>query len=142
MKKKIAATVLILGLTMTTVATANWYGQRGNYDCSGIQMQRLQNLDPAIQEKVMQFRTDNQQLFKEMAMKRAEKRALMQSSNPDPKAAAHLAGELFDLRTTIHLKADEAGVAQYIGPMNKGANGKGGRGKYGGKGQYNNQVTN
>lgn len=138
MKKKIAATVLILGLTMTTVATANWNGQRGN--CSQNQMQAMQNLDPAIQEKVKQFRLDNQAMFKEMAMKRAEKRALMKSSNPDPKAAAQLAGELFDLRATIQLKADEAGIAQYIGPMNRG-NGKSGRGKHGGKGQQG-QIVN
>lgn len=131
MKKKIAATVLILGLTMTTAATANWNGQRGNGNCLQNQMINIQNLDPAIQEKVKQFRLDNQSLFKEMAMKRAEKRALMKSTNPDPKVAAQLAGELFDLRTTIHLKADEAGIAQYIGPMTPG---KGGRGKQGGKG--------
>ncbi len=131
MKKKIAATVLILGLTVTTVATANWNGQRGNGNCIQNQMFNVQNLDPATQEKVKQFRLDNQSLFKEMAMKRAEKRALMRGSNPPPKLAAQLTGELFDLRTTIQLKADEAGVAQYIGPLNQG---QGGRGKHGGKG--------
>jgi hypothetical protein len=139
MKKKIAAAVLILGLTMTTAATANWNRGKGNCGCTQMQMQ---NLDPAVQEKVTQFRTDNQSLFKEMAMKRAEKRALMQSSNPDPKLAAQLTGEIFDLRTTIQLKADEAGVAQYIGPMNRGGNGKGGRGNFAGKGSCYNQVTN
>ncbi|BHH82096.1 hypothetical protein [Desulforhopalus sp. 52FAK] len=136
MKKKIAATVLILGLTMTTAATANWNGQRGN--CYLNQMQTMQNVDPAIQEKVKQFHLDNQAIFKEMAMKRAEKRAFMRSNNPDPKAAAQLAGELFDLRTTIQLKAEEAGIAQYIGPMNMG-NGKSGRGKNGGRGQQGQQ---
>lgn len=130
MKKKIAATVIILGLTMTTAATANWNGQRGAGNCQN-QMMNIQNLDPATQDKITQFRTENQALFKEMAMKRAEKRALMQSSNPDPKQAAQLEGELFDLRTTIRLKADEAGVAQYIGPMNQGRGGRGMRGGYG-----------
>jgi zinc resistance-associated protein len=136
MKKTIVAAILISGLAMTTAATANWNGQRGNGDCPQMSMQAMQNLDEATKAKVMQFRTDNQQLFKEMVMKRAEKKALMRSDNPDPKLAAQVAGELFDLRTTIRLKAVEAGVAQYMGPMNGGCDrmgGHGGRGKFQGR---------
>ncbi len=133
MKKKIIAAILVSGLAFTTVASANWNGQRGNGDCPKMQMQGVQNLDAATQASVKQFYADNQVIMKEMAMKRAEKRALMQSDNPDPKLAAQLTGELFDLKTTIRLKADEAGVSQYIGPMNKGCNGKGGRGGHHGK---------
>ena len=141
MKKKIAATVLILGLTVTTVATAGWNGNRGNGNCQQqFQMQNWQNLDPAIKEKVQQFRLDNQAIFKEMAMKRAEKRALMKGTDPDPKLAAQLTGELFDLRSTIQLKADEAGIAQYIGPM-LGARGEG-RGKNGGMGKRQARMIN
>ena len=140
MKKKLIAAILISGLTITTVASANWHGQRGqrgNWDCPQMRMQDMQgmqNLDEATQEKVTQFRTDNQALLKEMVMKRAEKRALMRGDNPDSKLAAQLTGELFDLRTSIRLKAEEAGVAQYIGPMNKGCNAMGsGRGQGGGR---------
>lgn len=130
MKKKIVAAILVSGLALTTVASANWNGQGRNYDCPKMQMQMqgIQNLDEATQAKIKQFHVDNQAIIKEMAMKRAEKRALMQSDNPDPKLAAQLTGEMFDLKTTIRLKADEAGVSQYVGPMNKGCNGMGGRG--------------
>jgi hypothetical protein len=40
----------------------------------------------------------------------------MASSNPDPQAVAKVAGELFDLQTAMHDKAEAAGVAQYL-PM-------------------------
>ena len=137
MKKQIVAAILVSGLAFTTVASANWNGQRGNCDCPKMQMQMqgVQNLDEATQAKVKQFYADNQVIMKEMAMKRAEKRALMQGDNPDPKLAAQLTGEIFDLKTTIRLKADEAGVSQYIGQMNRGWDGKGGRD---GKGRRNN----
>lgn len=142
MKKKIVAAILVSGLAITTVASANWNGQRGNSNCSKMQMQGVASLDEATQAKIKQFHVDNQALIKEMAMKRAEKRALMQGDNPDPKLAAQLAGEMFDLRTTIRLKAEEAGVAQYVGPMNKGCNGKGGRGGNGGNGKYQSNMNN
>ncbi len=129
MKKKIIAAILVSGLAFTTVASANCNnGQRGYGDCPKMQMRGVQNLDETTQAKVKQFHADNQAIMKEMVMKRAEKRALMQGENPDPKLAAQLTGEIFDLKTTIRLKADEAGVSQYVGPMNKGCNGKGGRG--------------
>ena len=74
-----------------------------------------QQLDQATQDKIAQFRDDNQDLRKELAMKRAERRALLNSTNPDPAAAAKIAGELFDLQTTLRLKAEAAGVDEYIG---------------------------
>lgn len=142
MKKKIAAAILISGIAITTVASANWNGQRGNYDCPKMQMQFVQNLDETTLAKVQQFKVDNQAILKEMAMKHAEKRALMRSDNPDPKLAAQLTGELFDLRNTLSLKAEEAGVAQYIGQMNMGCNGMGSRGGQGGYGRHHGRMMN
>ena len=142
MKKKLIAAILISGLAMTTAATAKWNGPRGDGDCYQMSMQSMQNLDEATKAKVVQFRTDNQQLFKDMVMKRAEKRALMQNDNPDPKVAAQLAGELFDLRTTLRLKAVEAGVAQYIGPRSGNCDRMGGFGGHGGRGKNQGQMMN
>jgi Spy/CpxP family protein refolding chaperone len=122
MKKQIAAIVLIAGLTIATAASANW-GRGGNGygggrgGCPPMQGQMMQNLDPATQAKVTQFFKDNQALHKQIAMKRAEKQALMSSDKPDPQAAAKVAGEMFDLRTALQAKAEAAGVSQYIGPM-------------------------
>ncbi len=128
MKKQILAIALIGSLTMATVATANWgknCGQ-GYADCPQMQGQ-YQQLDQATQDKIKQFFSDNQGLRKEMMMKQAEKRALMRSDNPDPQLAAKVAGELFDLRTSLRAKAVEAGVDQYVG---KGQGRMGGGGKH------------
>lgn len=132
MKKQLLALTLILGLAMTTAASADWgRGGRGygGGNCSQMQGQMgqgpmFQQLDQETQNKIKQFFKDTQPLHKEMAMKRAEKRAIMNSDNPDPKAAAKIAGEMFDLRTTIREKAELAGVDQYIGPGRMGRKGR------------------
>ena len=77
MKKKIIAAILVSGLAFTTVASANWNGQRRNGDCPNMQMQGVQNLDAATQASVKQFYADNQAIMKKMVMKRAEKKTLM-----------------------------------------------------------------
>ncbi len=138
MKKQIVALALIIGLTMTTAASANWgrgggYG-RGYGGCQQLQGQmmqgpRFQQLDQETRDKINQFFTDTQSLHREMAMKRAERQAIMRSANPDPQAAAKVAGEMFDLRTTIRQKAAEAGVDQYIGGGRMGRCGGPGRGR-------------
>ncbi len=145
MKKHIVAIALIAGLTMATGASANWggggHGNGGDGCCPqmGGQMMQgrmMQQLDPATQEKVNKFFKDNLPLHKQIAMKQAEKRAIMQSEKPDPQAAAKVAGELFDLRTAMHDKAEAAGVSQYLGPM---GGGKGGRGPGSGMGMNGRQ---
>lgn len=138
MKKQIIALSLIIGLTMATVASANWgrggcrgYGGYGGYgDCPQVQGQMMQGpmfqqLDQATQDKIKQFFKDTQPLHKQMAMKRAEKQALMQSDQPDSQAVAKVTGEMFDLRETIREKAEAAGVDQYIGPGSMGFGGPG-----------------
>ncbi len=134
MKRHIIAITLIAGLTMATVASANWGKGRHGYDgdCYWQQMdgpmvqeQMMQQLEPATQGKVDKFFKDNQALHKQIAMKQAEKSAIMQSEKPDPEAAAKVAGELFDLRTTMYDKAEAAGVAQHLGPMRGSRVGRG-----------------
>ena len=137
MKKKILAIALITGLTMATAASAHWgrggrgygggYGSGYGY-CPQMQGQIgsdagtnvYQQLDQATQDKIKQFYKDTQPLHKEIAMKRAEKQALMQSEKPDPQAVAKVTGELYDLQTTIHEKAEQAGVDNYVGPGRMG----------------------
>jgi Spy/CpxP family protein refolding chaperone len=128
MKKLFVALALIAGLAVTTAAMADWgrggRGHGGYGDCPQMQGQMFQQLDQATQDKIKQFRKDILPLRKEMAMKRAEKKALMKSSTPDAQAVARLAGEMFDIRTTIHEKAELAGVDQYIGPGRMGGMGR------------------
>lgn len=130
MKKQIVALALVIGLSMATVAAADWgRGNRGYYgDCPQTPGQMMawqapgqfQQLDQATQDKITQFFKDTRALQKEMAMKRAEKKALMRSDNPDAQAVARVTGELFDLRATMQEKAQEAGVEQYVGPGRMG----------------------
>ena len=127
MKKQLVALALIMGLTMATVASADWgKGNRGYGDCPQMQGQ-MQQLDQATQDKIKQFFKDTLPLHKEMAMKQAEKQALMRSATPDPQAVAKVTGELFDLRTTMQQKAELAGVSQYVGPGHRGQMGRMGR---------------
>jgi hypothetical protein len=63
--------------------------------------------------KIEKFLTDTQGLRKQMFIKRAEERALMHSRTPNAEAVAQAAGELFDLRTKIHEKAEAAGLKRY-----------------------------
>ncbi len=139
MKKQIIALALITGLTMATAASADWgrgRGYGGYGDCpqmqGQMQGQTFQQLDQATKDKIKQFFKDTQPLHKEMAMKRAEKQALMLSDNPDPQAVAKVTGELFELRTAMQEKAELAGVDEYVGP---GRMGRGGCGPDFGKGQ-------
>lgn len=145
MKKQIVALALIVGLGMATAASADWgRGYRGYGDClqgTGQMMAwqargQFQQLDQATQDKITQFFKDTRPLRKEMAMKRAEKKALMRSDNPDAQAVARLTGELFDLRVSMQDKAEEAGVEQYVGPGRMGYMGHGrGRGQGPGMGK-------
>ncbi|MFW2366132.1 MAG: periplasmic heavy metal sensor [Desulforhopalus sp.] len=134
MKKQIIAMTLVAGLTLATVASANWGkggygGQMGYGGCQQVQQGQVpQQLDQATQDKISQFFKDNSALRKEIVMKQAEKRALMHSTQPDAKAVAAVTGELFDLRTSMHEKAELAGVDQYIGPR-RGLGGPGLRGR-------------
>ncbi len=144
MKKQIIAAVMITGLIL--VGTASAKRGYGNGGCEQYGNNRggmmYQQLDEATQDKIAQFRDDNQALRKEIVMKRAEKRALLNSTNPDSAAAAKIAGELFDLRAAMRVKAQEAGVDQYMHHrgMGSGADssykGRGGQGS-GSKGKGN-----
>ncbi len=131
MKKQIMISALAAMVAMgaATATYAGWGQRGGGYWQQDMQnpgprmMMQYQQLDPAVQEKLDKFFTDTQDIRKEIAVKQAERMALVRGENPDPAAAGKLAGELFDLRTTMHQKAEEAGVTAYLGPMN----GRGGR---------------
>lgn len=129
MKKKIVAIALVTGLALSTTAFANWGRMGGgNWNCpqmgnpgmmapqGGQPTMMMQPVDAETQAKITQFFQDNRELQKQIVMKRAEKRALMQSATPDAKAVAAVTGELYDLRITMFEKAEAAGIAQYIGP--------------------------
>lgn len=119
MKKTFVITALVVGMGIIGLqqASANW-GQ-GGPNGMGIQCLKggpgYSQLDAASKAKVDKFYNETQDLRKQMVMKNAEERAIMRSENPDPAKAAKLAGEVFDLRTTIQTKAEAAGVQELLG---------------------------
>ena len=135
MKKKIAALVLIASLATAGVATARG-GMGMGMGCPQMPQQAYQQLDDATQGKIEAFYRDTQDLRKQIVMKHAEMRALMQSETPNSAAVSKLSGELFDLQAAMQDKAKAAGVDEYIGGpgngMGMGCGMKGGRG--GGRG--------
>ncbi len=89
---------------------------------------RYQAMDTETQAKHDAFREATTELRKEMAVKRAEKQAVMRSANPDPDQAALLTRELLELRAQIQTQAEEAGVQMAQGRSNR----HGGMGHHGG----------
>ena len=61
------------------------------------------------------FFTETEQLRKDLTAKHAEQAALMHGDNPDPAKVAQLSREIFDLRTQLQKKADEAGFSAGYG---------------------------
>lgn len=117
MKKGIIALALIAGMAVTTTSFAHWGNNMGNGGYGyGMQQYMMQQQDPEAREKIAQFLADNKELRKQMAVKQAEKRALLRASNPDPAAIAKVTGELFDLRDAMMTKAEAAGISDLMGP--------------------------
>jgi len=120
-------------LTFTGLQQVSARGWGGGQGMGSSPCQNYQMLDEAAQEKVSAFREATIELRKEIAMKRAEKRALMQAQTPDAATVAKVEGELFDLRSEMQKKAQEAGMPMMGAGMGMGMHGFHGRG--GGRGQ-------
>jgi len=84
------------------------------------------NMDPETKEKHDAYMEATADLRKEIAVKRAEKRAVMMGTDPDPEQAAQLTRELLELRSQMMVIAEESGVD--FGPgcqNNRGCKGRG-----------------
>ena len=105
-------------------------GRQGTSPCmKGKMGHGCQAIDAETQEKHDAFMAATTELRKEIAVKRAEKRAVMQAANPDPDQAAQLTRELLELRAQMMAQAEEAGVN--FGPGNGCPNARGGKGPAG-----------
>jgi zinc resistance-associated protein len=65
-------------------------------------------MTPEKQEIREKFLIDSKAERKALAQKNAEMRAIMKADAPDPLKASEVAGELFELREKLRLKALEA----------------------------------
>ena len=110
---------IIIAVTVTTAlafaglqaATAGPGSMKGGgpgfqHPCPG----QGQSFDEATLKTRDTFLSETVELRKNMAVKRAAKRAVMSSTTPDPAKASQLAGELFDLREQLRTKARAAGL--------------------------------
>ncbi len=61
------------------------------------------------------FLDETVDIRKNMAVKRAEMHALMNSNNPDGQQVSALSADLFDLRETMRKKAAEKGLKGFMG---------------------------
>jgi zinc resistance-associated protein len=110
-------------------------GGRGHHGMRGHGMMdnkpcKHQAMDAETQKKYDAFMAATIELRKELAVKRAEKRAVMQAVNPDPEEAAQLTRELLELRAQMMAQAEEAGVN--FGPGHGCLDGRSGKGGCGG----------
>ena len=124
MKKALAITALVSIIGLTGIYQASAYMGMGPGDmrsrggCNGQAMgmhHATAQMDEATKVKFDAFFKDTQELRKSIVVKRAEKRALMLNDEPDAKKVGEVTGELFDLRTSMLAKAEEAGLGDYIG---------------------------
>lgn len=67
-------------------------------------------LDPATQKAHEKFLNDTVGIRKEITEKHAVMRALMNANTPDTTKISQMAGELFELREKLRVKAQEAGL--------------------------------
>ena len=113
MKKSLVITALVvsMGFLGLQQASANT-GMGGGCQKRG---PGYTQLDSASKAKVDKFYYDIKELRRQIFMKHAEKAALMNAATPDADKVAKLAGEIFDLRNTIHDKAKAYGVQDLIG---------------------------
>ncbi|MFH2122683.1 MAG: periplasmic heavy metal sensor [Pseudomonadota bacterium] len=117
MKKSLVVAALVVSMGFIGLQQASAYQGMGRGIGGGCLKggAGYSQLDPASKAKVDKFFADTQDLRKQMVVKHAEERAIMRSDNPDPARVAKLAGEIFDLKTTLQAKAEAAGVQGFIG---------------------------
>ncbi|MEE4243321.1 MAG: periplasmic heavy metal sensor [Desulfopila sp.] len=131
-QKALIVVALVAGLGVAGLQQASARGWNGGPCPQGYGQgygMNYQMMDNETRDTFDAFRAETTGLRKQIAMKKAEQRALMSSQTPDPAAVSKIAGELFDLKTEMQTKAKEAGVPWMMGPRGKGGSGHYGMGR-------------
>jgi zinc resistance-associated protein len=106
-KKIVLAAILTSGLalaiTQSAIAQPGYKGHLGQQHC-------LMQMDPVAQKAREKFLNETVETRKQLAEKNAVMRALMNAGTPDTTQASQIAGELFELREALRLKAQETGL--------------------------------
>lgn len=112
-KKIMLAAILTSGLTLA-ISQASW-AEEAKAEASepvvkAATQPAMKKINPAMQVAHDKFLTETIALRKELAEKNAVMRALMHTDTPDITKVAQVAGELFELREKLRLKAKEVGL--------------------------------
>ncbi|MCL2790365.1 MAG: hypothetical protein FWD79_06935 [Desulfobulbus sp.] len=131
-KKLMLAAILTSGLTLA-ISQASWAADPVQPAMPDKQadVSHQSYMKPELRKAHEKFLDDTVAIRKEMAEKHAVMRALIQAATPDTTKVAQVAGELFELREKLRMKAKEVGLPMPMGMgLGKGG-GKGGPGCYG-----------
>jgi hypothetical protein len=132
----IAALIGSLGLGGYQVASAHMGGYGGGYGYCGDYGYGGQGYTEDDAEAISKFRAETVAIRRDLAVKRAELRALNRQDNPDVKRVAELTGEVFDLQTKLDQIAEKHelhkggrgyghGYGDHRGMMGDGGRGRG-----------------
>ena len=81
---------------------------------------RMHRMDPDMQKAHEKFLGDTVAIRKQLVEKTATMKALSKAQTPDATKISQLAGEVFDLREQLRVKAKEAGLPMGMGMMGMG----------------------
>ncbi len=98
------AIMVSLGFAAAPGVDARGYGQG--------QCNNNAQIDEEAATARQKFFEDTLELRKQIVVKSAELNAQMHRQDPDAKAVGRLTGELFELRNSMHQKAEDAGIAR------------------------------
>jgi Spy/CpxP family protein refolding chaperone len=116
--------VSFAGLSMVNAHGNYGFGPGKGYgNCEGYGSFNSSFYDDADKEKVNTFREETKETRKQIAIKKSERRALMNQDNPDEKRVARLTGEIYDLKNLLEEKAKEA-FGEYLPFGHKRARGR------------------
>jgi len=122
-KKIMLATILTTGLALAISQSAlaqpaapNLKEKSGTPPCE-------YQMDAATQKAHDKFLSETVAIRKEMVEKNAALRVLLNAGTPDTAKASQLAGELFELREKLRVKAQETGLPMPMLMMGQGAMG-------------------
>ncbi len=128
-KKIILATILTSGIALAITQSAlsqpanpSHHGNKGMAPCQ-------YQTDTVAQKARDKFLAETVDLRKQLAEKKAVMRAVLNAGTPDTVKASQVAGELFDLREKLRIKAQETGLPLQMLMMGHGCSmtGMGGR---------------
>ncbi len=115
-KKIILAAILSSGLALAISQSALAEpAAQPDAQTKQVATQQMHRMDPDMQKAREKFLGDTVAIRKQLVEKAATMEALSKAQNPDATKISQLAGEVFDLREQLRVKAKEAGMPMGIG---------------------------